>query len=123
MAEINETKPIRITSTTTFAFTLDLDSTNFSDYLRQGVVENIKVPKTVSFHSWEQSFKNPAASAQYGMMEPPDLAKFGRSEQLHAALFGITQFIETNGKFPEDTEDDCKSCLELANTKMASLKV
>ena len=32
MAEINETKPIRITSTTTFTFTLDLDSTGFSEY-------------------------------------------------------------------------------------------
>jgi len=31
-------------------------------------------------HSWEQSFANPAASTAYGMMEPPDLSKFGRSE-------------------------------------------
>lgn len=122
MVEINETKPIRITSTTTFTFTLDLDSTGFSEYQRQGVVENVKVPKTVSFHSWEQSFKNPAASAQYGMMEPPDLAKFGRSEQLHAALLGITQFIETNQRFPDNTQDDYKSCLDLANSKMAALK-
>jgi hypothetical protein len=40
-------------------------------------------------HSWEKSFSNPAASTAYGFMEPPDLGKFGRSEQLHAALFGI----------------------------------
>jgi hypothetical protein len=40
-------------------------------------------------HSWAQSFANPSASTEYGMMQPPDLSKFGRSEQLHAALYGI----------------------------------
>lgn len=73
-------QPVRITATTTFTITLDLDSTSFGDYERQGLVENVKVAKKVSFHSWEESFKNPAASTQYGMMEPPDLGKFGRSE-------------------------------------------
>ena len=55
-------------------------------------------------------------------MEPPDLAKFGRSEQLHAALYGVIGFLEANNRFPENTEEDFKSCLDLANSKMASLK-
>jgi hypothetical protein len=44
-------------------------------------------------HSWEKSFANPSASTEFGMLNPPDLSKFGRSEQLHAALFGIEQFV------------------------------
>jgi len=59
---------------------LDLNSSGFGDYLRQGLVENVKVAKDVSFHSFEESYKNPSKSTNYGMLEPPDLAKFGRSE-------------------------------------------
>jgi hypothetical protein len=44
------------------------------------VVENIKVPKTISFHPLEQSLLNPAASEVDGCLTVPDLSKFGRSE-------------------------------------------
>jgi hypothetical protein len=30
------------------------------------------------------------------MLAIPDLAKFGRSEQLHAALYGILEFLNKN---------------------------
>jgi len=80
MTEINETEPIEILSTTVYTITLKLDSSKFTDYLRQGTIENIKVPKKVAFDSWEKSYKNPAASTAHGFIEPPDLAKFGRSE-------------------------------------------
>jgi ubiquitin-activating enzyme E1 len=93
MSEINDSGPYVITKTTPFTFTLDLDSREFGDYTRQGTVENVKVPKEFPMHSWETSFANPAASTEFGMLNPPDLSKFGRSEQLHAALFGIEQFV------------------------------
>jgi ubiquitin-activating enzyme E1 len=47
MTEINNTDPLLIKSTTISGFVLDLDSSAFSDYTRQGIVENVKVPKTV----------------------------------------------------------------------------
>lgn len=122
MKEINDTAPIKVLSvsinfkTNVYSMKLDLDSSGFGDYTRQGVVENTKVPKKVSYHSWEESYKNPSASAEFGMMQPPDLAKFGRSEQLHCALFGIQEFSKKNGKLPADgNQDECK---ELANAFM-----
>ena len=80
MTQINDMKPVKITATTVHTITLELDSSAFDDYVRQGVVENVKVPCEHSFHTWSESFLNPAASAQFGMLETPDLAKFGRSE-------------------------------------------
>lgn len=80
MTEINGSGPYKIIGTTVFTFDIEVDSTGWGDYTRQGIVENKKVPSKMEFHSWEQSYKNPAASAQYGMLNPPDLAKFGRSE-------------------------------------------
>lgn len=114
MTEINNLPPVEITACTTFTFTIKLDSTKFSPYTRQGIVENIKVPKKVSYNSWADSFKNPLASTQYGMFETPDLSKFGRSDQLHYALYGVLNFMKANNKFPENNEGDIKSCQELA---------
>ena len=50
------------------------------------------------------------------MLETPDLAKFGRSDQLHAALFGITEFVAKNNKYPET--GDKETCLGLAKAFM-----
>jgi hypothetical protein len=49
------------------------------------------------------------------MLETPDLSKFGRSEQLHAALMGINGYLKANKKYPENNEADLKSCLEIVN--------
>lgn len=50
------------------------------------------------------------------MLEVPDLAKFGRSEQLHAALWGIHKFLAANGKYPGS--GDVEACKTLANEYM-----
>ena len=46
MTEINDAEPIKIVATAKNSITLELDSTGFSDYKRQGIVENVKVPTT-----------------------------------------------------------------------------
>lgn len=112
MTQINETQPIKIVATTTFTLTLDIDSTGFGDYTRQGYLENVKVPKKVEFHDWAASYVNPVASSSEGMLIVPDLAKFGRSDQLHAALYGIHEFVLANKRYP--TEADVNACKDLA---------
>jgi ubiquitin-activating enzyme E1 len=80
------------------------------------------MPAPMAFHSWEQSFKNPAGSSQYGMLETPDLSKFGRSDQLHAALYGIVAFVKSEGRYPEDTIVDIIKCKEFALASMKDFK-
>ena len=100
MVEINNSGPFKIIKTTKHTFTLELDSTGFGDYTKQGIVENKKVGKPMQFHPWSQSCKNPVASSAEGMLAVPDLAKFGRSDQLHAALYGIINFVRSTKKYP-----------------------
>lgn len=100
MSEINDTKPIKVVDTTPTTVTLELDSREFSDYKRQGLIENVKVPQKIAFHPWNQSFANPVASSPEGMLITPDLSKFGRAEQLHVALYGIHQFVLANKRYP-----------------------
>jgi len=47
------------------------------------------------------------------MLAMPDLGKFGRSEQLHAALFGIIGFLKEEGRYPALGDED--KCLEFAS--------
>jgi ubiquitin-activating enzyme E1 len=116
MTQLNETKPIKVLDTTVYTLTLEVDSRQFSDYVRQGVVENVKVAKQISFHSWEESYANPAASSPEGMLPIPDLGKFGRSDQLHASLFGIHQFVKANKRYP--TSADVGACMDLATAQL-----
>jgi ubiquitin-activating enzyme E1 len=81
MTEINNREPIEIVKVVgPFAFQINLDSTKLSPYTRQGIVENIKVPKSASYHSLAQSYLNPAASSAFGMLETPDLRNWGRND-------------------------------------------
>jgi len=106
MNEINNREPIQIEVTGPFAFKLKLDTTNFGAYQRQGIVENVKVPKPVSFHSLAQSISNPVASSKDGMLETPDWRYFGRSEQLHIAFRAVHAFRSKHGRYPEFADQD-----------------
>jgi ubiquitin-activating enzyme E1 len=63
MVELNALPPTKIQVIDGFSFKLEVDATGFHAYERQGLVENVKVPKKVSYHSLKQSIHNPAASA------------------------------------------------------------
>jgi ubiquitin-activating enzyme E1 len=114
MTEINDTDPLKIVSTGKHDFTVELNSTGFTDYARQGVVEDKKVPKKVEFKTWNECFMNPAAASNFGMLETPDLAKFGRSEQLHAALIGIYLYIKENNDYPGNNADNVAKAKQMA---------
>ena len=49
MTELNDAGPIEIYDTRAYSFRLRLDTTNFGAYTRQGIVEDTKVPKAISF--------------------------------------------------------------------------
>jgi len=114
MTEINDAGPLKIVSTGKHHFTVELNSTGFSDYVRQGVVEDQKVPKKVEFKTWKECFLNPAAASQFGMLETPDLSKFGRSEQLHVALVGLYEYIKANNAYPGNNAENVAKVKEMA---------
>ena len=87
-----------------FSFKVLVDSTNFGAYTREGLVENVKVPKKVSYHSLKQSLHNPVASSSDGMLITPDLGKFGRSDILHLSFCAVFQFQKDFSSLPTTTD-------------------
>lgn len=53
MTQLNNAEPISITVKDGFNFWLNIDTTSYGNYLREGIVENVKVPKKVEFHTLE----------------------------------------------------------------------
>lgn len=49
MTELNDAGAIEIYDTRAYSFRLRLDTSNFGAYTRQGIVEDTKVPKAISF--------------------------------------------------------------------------
>lgn len=113
MTELNGHAPIKIGNCKPYSFELELDTREFGDYIRQGVVEDVKVPRPMPFDSLKESTHNPVKNTQYGMLETPDLRCFGRSDQLHIAIRACHAFHTQNGRY-SDGEDDAQKVLEMA---------
>jgi len=98
MVELNESKPRQIKVTGPYSFTIE-DTTGYSAYVREGIVSQVKVPHKIKFSSFAQSLVQPRPE-KGSELAVPDLAKFGRSEQLHFAVQAVRQYREENGQLP-----------------------
>jgi len=98
MGELNNSKPRQIKVTGPYSFTID-DTSSYAAYTCEGIVSQTKVPHTISFNSYSKSLVQPKHDGEE--MHVPDLAKFGRSEQLHFAVQAVQAFRDKNGKLPE----------------------
>jgi hypothetical protein len=122
MTEINDLEPCKVVNKVSpFVFEIGMDSTKFNNHEMNGIVVNVKVPHTESYHNWATSFNNPVASTADGMLPIPDLSKFGRGEQLHCALGAIIEFCKANGKHP--TIENAAELVSVAKTWMEKSEI
>jgi ubiquitin-activating enzyme E1 len=113
MPEINGKGPFELTRATgPHSFKIALDTRNFGEYTRQGLVENVKVTKYISFHDLATSYDNPVASSPDGMLPTVDMRAWGRSDSLHCALRAIHEFHSQHKRYSEIADAD--AVLELA---------
>ncbi|RWS31670.1 hypothetical protein B4U80_01161 [Leptotrombidium deliense] len=99
MTELNGCEPRKIRVLGPYTFSIG-DTSNFEDYVRGGVVTQVKMPKLINFKSMRESIKNP----EYLMS---DFAKMERPPQLHLAFQTLHEFKNKHSRLPEswDTND------------------
>lgn len=106
MTELNGCKPLKIKVLGPFTFSIG-DTTQFSDYVRGGIVTQVKVPVKKSFKSLEESLKEP----EFVMT---DFAKFDRPGILHIAFQTLHKYEKENGSAPKPwNEDDAEKFLAM----------
>lgn len=107
MTEVNGQK-FQIEVLSPFSFTIG-DTTQFGTYSREGVVEQIKVPREMTFRSLREALEEPMSGDVKGeMMHNPDTdwMRFNRPYELHLALNAVLDFYETNQRIPEALNAD-----------------
>mmetsp|Transcript_140086 Transcript_140086/g.349111 ORF Transcript_140086/g.349111 Transcript_140086/m.349111 type:complete len:1038 (+) Transcript_140086:74-3187(+) len=113
MTQLNDSAPRQIKVTGPYSFTIE-DTTGYSAYVREGLVSQVKVPQSMKFNSYKQAMVQPTPEGG-SELAVPDLAKFGRSEQLHLAVQAVQQFREQNGHLPPVRDASAAAtCVKLA---------
>lgn len=110
MTELNgcEPKPIRVLGPYTFSIG---DTSSYSDYIRGGVVTQVKMPKTVKFLPLEEALHKPEFLVT-------DFGKFEHPEQLHLAFETLHRYAkEHKGAVPKPwNRAEADEFVALANT-------
>jgi len=121
ITELNGSAPRQIKVTGPYSFTIE-DTSGLSAYLREGIVSQVKVPTPTTFISYRQALVQPLPDGE-DMLAVPDLAKIGRSEQLHIAVQAVQLYQEQNGQLPLVRDDAAAAaCVKLAQELNESRK-
>lgn len=116
MTELNGCSPIPVKVLGPFSFSIG-NTSQFHDYIRGGVVTQIKQPKKLSFKSLEESLKDP------GQILDSDFAKFERPTQLHIAFQALHQFVDAHGRKPRPwNQEDADIVLNMTKEIAKSIK-
>lgn len=106
MTELNGCQPKKIKVLGPYTFSIG-DTSEYSEYEQGGIVTQVKMPKTLSFKSLEESIKAPEFLIS-------DYAKFDYPGQLHLAFIALDEWTKTKGTPPRPwNQEDAKEFVEL----------
>ena len=97
MTELNDGKPRQIKFISSISFSIG-DTSSYGEYTNGGIIEQVKVPKPVSYMSLKEKMEEPYKDVP---IDPIDLSKFGRNELLHCAFMGVHHFYKKHHALPE----------------------
>lgn len=92
MEELNGSEPRKIKVLGPYTFSIG-DTASYSDYVRGGIVTQVKMPKTVNFKRFSDALTRP----EYVIT---DFGKFDHPDQLHLAFEALHEFVKQHGRIP-----------------------
>lgn len=93
MTELNGCEPRKIRVLGPYTFSIG-DTSGLSDYIRGGIVIQVKMPKEITF----KSLKNALDAPEFLLT---DFAKFDRPGQLHIAFQALSEYVKSKGELPK----------------------
>ena len=107
MVELNGCEPRKIKTLGPYTFSIG-DTTANTDYVRGGVVTQVKMPKSIHFKPLDEALKEP----EFVMT---DFGKFDRPGQLHLAFRTLDAFVNKCERMPHPWDrTDSQSFVEMA---------
>jgi len=92
MTELNGCEPRKIKVLGPYTFSIG-DTSSLSPYVRGGIAQQVKMPKTIQFKSLKESLAAPEFFIT-------DFAKFDRPAQLHVGFLALHEYKKTVGILP-----------------------
>ncbi|XP_046622814.1 ubiquitin-like modifier-activating enzyme 1 [Neodiprion virginianus] len=107
--ELNGCEPKKIKVLGPYTFSIG-DTTKYSEYIRGGIVTQVKMPKTLEFKPLKVALKEPEFLIT-------DFGKFDYPEQLHLAFTTLHKYIETKGRLPRPwNQEDAQEFVAVAKS-------
>ena len=122
MTEVNgKSFPIKVISP--FSFEIG-DTSSFGDYTRQGIAEQVKVPRQVKYYSLAKSLEEPLRGNILELQDPDmDWENMNKPFELHVVLKSVLDFYAAKKRLPELlSEEDAATLAGIANHKVEELK-
>uniref|UniRef100_A0A8C9TMC4 E1 ubiquitin-activating enzyme n=1 Tax=Scleropages formosus TaxID=113540 RepID=A0A8C9TMC4_SCLFO len=108
MTELNGCQPIEIKVLGPYTFSI-CDTSSFSEYIRGGIVSQVKMPKKIAFKSLSASMAEPEFVLT-------DFAKFDRPGQLHVGFQALHAFEKKHKRQPKPwNQSDADELVSIAN--------
>lgn len=109
MTELNGCQPLKINVLGPYTFSIG-DTSGYSEYIRGGIVTQVKMPRTIDFKPLAEAEKNPEFLIS-------DFAKFDHPSTLHTAFAALQKFIEETGNCPRPwNNEDAQKFLQLCKS-------
>lgn len=111
MTELNNCTPVKVKVLGPYTFSIG-DISSYSKYVRGGLAQQVKMPKTLSFKPLQEAIKSP----EYLIT---DFAKFELVGQIHLAFAALHKYIEQHGRVPKPwNNEDAAEFVTLAKSKL-----
>lgn len=111
MTELNNCEPKAIKILSSNSVEID-DTSNFSDYISRGIMEEIKFQKNYHFKSLEEKFEIPYTEED--IPNQIDYSKDNTNEIIHIGILALNKFYKKNNNLPElNNEEKAKELLKL----------
>lgn len=105
MSQLLDGKKRKIKNCSQDKFEIDEDSTNYEDYIRGGLVEEIVENEIVNYKRFEEMLNFPN-QCEYVNQENTE-------NNMHLAYFSLHEYYKNNKKLPENNKDDLANIMNI----------
>ncbi|KAG7188057.1 hypothetical protein KM043_013222 [Ampulex compressa] len=116
MTELNGCEPIKIKVLGPYTFSIG-DTSKYSEYVRGGIVTQVKMPKVLHFLSLKDALEKPEFIIT-------DFGKFEYPSQIHLAFQTLHRYSEEKGKLPRPwNQEDAEEFLKMVKNNKQELEL
>lgn len=110
MSDINRSGPVKVLKVRAHSLEVDVDSSSFGEYIKGGMITQVKQPKTLHFESLSKRIEDP------GEFLPSDFSKLERPGLLHVGFQAVEKFCSVHKRMPNPgDETDANIVIDFAH--------